>query len=182
MLTSFLQSRLADFSKRYDYDTTYLQELAEADAGGLMKLALALGFTQHRFGLPAAVYFAAKVMATRHADCGSCVRLVVRMAEEAGVASSALIALLTGEGPTDPDMRFAADYARAVLTNDPALPEMVTKARAQWGERGMAGLAAATVSGMFYPLLKRGLGHGNACEPVIAMLRAETKGITHAAA
>src|SRR5690606_36423607 len=34
MLTSFLQSRLADFSKRYDYDTTYLQELAEADAGG----------------------------------------------------------------------------------------------------------------------------------------------------
>lgn len=182
MLKSYLRSRLAAFSKHYGYDTTYLSEIADADANGLVKLALATGFTQHRFGLPAAVYYAAKVTATRHASCGSCLRLVVKMAEEAGVARGELVALLTGEGPLDPDMRFAADYAKAVLTDDAGLVGMVPKARAQWGERGVAGLAAATVSGMFYPLLKRGLGHGNACEPVVAMLKTEVKEAEHAAA
>lgn len=184
MLKAYLKRQVAAFSRRYDYDTTYLRALADSDTKGLFKLGLATGFTQHRFGLPASAYYAAKVTATRHASCGACLRLVVNMAEEAGVPRGALVALLTGEGRVDADMRFAADYATAVLANDPALVEMMPRARARWGERGVAGLAAATVSGMFYPILKRGLGHGNACEPVIAMLKAGTKGTveTHAGA
>ena len=63
--------------------------------------------------------------------------------------------------------------SEAVLASDPALPNILAACEALWGKSGVAGLAAATVSGSFYPLLKRGLGHGNACEPVLAWLAGE---------
>ena len=71
-------------------------------------------FTQERFGLPAAPYYAAKFIAARTSGCGPCAMLVVRMAEEAGVSAEQL-ASIARPGPAAADMRLAADYAAAVL-------------------------------------------------------------------
>ena len=52
------------------------------------------------------------------------------------------------------------------------LPEIVAEVRTLFGERAATGLAAAVVAGQFYPLLKRGMGHNAACEPVLTRLLA----------
>lgn len=186
MLAWYLKKELAKFGARYDYDTTYVRQLVDLDTAGGLKLSLVSLFTSHRFGLPTEPYCAAGIIAVRAADCGSCLRLAIRKAEEAGVSRENIRALLAeAGGEVPPDMALAARYARAVLDNRPELPEIIAECEARWGRNGVAGLAAAVVSGIFYPTLKRGLGHGNACEPVLAWLRAETdregqRDMTHA--
>ncbi|BCH35892.1 hypothetical protein MesoLjLc_78220 [Mesorhizobium sp. L-8-10] len=182
MLAALLKRQFAQFENRYGYDTAYMRELADIDAVGALKLGLANGFTRHRFGLPANVYFAAKLTGTKWADCGSCLRLVVDMAVEAGVARADVADLLTGSPGAPPDMKLAARYAAAIIANDPELAEIAAECERRWGRQGIAGLAAATVSGLFYPLFKRGMGYGNACEPVVAALRAETAALEKAGA
>ena len=127
--------------------------------------------------MPPAPYFAANITATRRADCGSCLKLAIDMAVEAGVPLAAIRQLLLGSGDAaPPEMQLAAQYARAVLDNDPAVPEAIEACTRRWGKRGLAGLAAAVTAGQFYPLFKRGLGHGTSCTPVMAWLRAPDEG------
>ncbi len=171
MLKAFLKRQLDRFGRRWDYDVGYMRALVDLDTGGAVRLGFVSGFTDHRFGLDARPYFAAKITATRTADCGSCLRLVIGMATEAGVPAGAIAAMLTHGAGVPGDMALAARYARAVLDNDPELPTIIAACERQWGRGGVAGLAAAVVSGSFYPVLKRGLGHGNACEPVLAWLK-----------
>ncbi|AWI60604.1 hypothetical protein [Sinorhizobium fredii] len=173
MIAALIKRQLAKFQKRYSYDTTYIGEVADLDPHGAVKLALVTGFTGHRFDLPTDAYFAAKITAVQWADCGSCLRLAIAMAIEADVRREEIAALLVGSAADAPEaMVLARRYARAVIENDPCLLEVLEACERRWGRRGVAGLAAATVSGLFYPLFKRGLGYGNACEPVYGELRA----------
>ena len=172
MIARILKGSFARFGSRYGYDASYLQELVDTDRNGALRLALASSFTRHRFRLPPAPYFAAKIVATRHADCGACLKLAIDMAVEAGVPLPDIRRLLidsAGEAP--PEMRLAARYAHAVAEHDPALPGIIEECTRRWGKRGLAGLAAAVTGGHFIPLLKRGLGQGSACTPVLAWLR-----------
>ena len=175
MFKRLLKRQLRKFQSRYGYDTFYMRELIDTDEFGALKLALISPFTDERFSLPAAPYFAARLTATRRADCGSCLKLVITMAREVGVELEAIEALLDGAAVALPDdMVLAERYARAVLDNDPELPDIIDACQQRWGKAGIAGLSAAVVSGQLYPTFKRGLGHGNACEPVLAWLKAET--------
>ncbi len=172
MIARTLKRSFARFGSRYGYDASYLQELVDTDRNGALKLVLASSFTRHRFGLPPAPYFAAKIVATRYADCGSCLKLAINMAAEAGVPLPDIRRLLVdSEGEAPSEMRLAARYASAVSEHDPALPGIIEECTRRWGKRGLAGLAAAVTGGQFFPLLKRGLGQGSACTPVLAWLR-----------
>lgn len=174
MFKRLLKRQLRKFQNRYGYDTLYMRELVDTDEFGALKLALISPFTDERFSLPPAPYFAAKITAARRADCGSCLKLVITMAREAGVELEAIEALLDGAAVALPDdMVLAERYARAVLDNDPELPDILDACEQRWGKAGIAGLAAAVVSGQLYPTFKRGLGHGNSCMPVLAWLKAE---------
>lgn len=176
MIAALLKCTFRSFGRRYDYDTAYLQALVDTDTSGALKLALASPFTGHRFGLAAEPYFAARITAARQTDCGSCLRLAIQMACEEGVMPAAIDAMLgDGARTAPPDMALARHYAEAVLANDPGLHEIIGACEARWGKAGLAGLAAATVSGAFYPLLKRGLGHGDSCEPVLSWLAAAAR-------
>ncbi|MBO6724844.1 MAG: hypothetical protein JJ911_04175 [Rhizobiaceae bacterium] len=182
MMRAYLKSQFDKFGKRYGYDTGYLKEVVELDVGGATKLGMVASFTAHRFGLAAEPYFAAKVTAARWADCGSCLRLAIAMAVEAGVGRATLSAMLTGEGEAPPDMALASRYAQAVIDNAPELAEIIGECKSRWGREGVAGLSAATVSGLFYPLFKRGFGYGNICEPVLAELKSEARRLSAEAA
>lgn len=172
MLARLLKRAATKLEIQYGYDTGYLRELIDLDTSGAFKLGLASLFTNHRFTLPSGPYYAAKITAARITDCGSCLTLVIRMAEEAGVPNSTIRALLIGDGSDiPPDIALAARYSRAVLDNALELAEITRECKAHWGERGVAGLAAAVASGVFYPVLKRGLGHGSACDSVLTWLK-----------
>jgi len=171
MIKGWLKSVLETFGRRYHYDTRYMKELVDLDTGGGMRFGLASSFLMHRFGAPKDIYFAAKIRSTFRADCGPCLRLVVNMASEAGVGLDTLLPAL-GKGIATPDVALALRFADAVLDNSPELMAVTEEVRQRFGEKTRAGLATAIVSGQFYPMLKRGLGHAQACAPVVSELLA----------
>ncbi|MDR9780658.1 hypothetical protein [Rhizobium redzepovicii] len=170
MFRRLFRNAARKFGARYDYDVGYMEDLAELSPGGFAKLALLTPFTQERFGVPAAPYYAAKFIAARTAGCGPCAMLVVRMAEEAGVSAQQL-ASIARPGSADADMRLAADYATAVLANSFDLADMIETARSRFGEKGLWGLASAVAAGQFYPTLKRGVGAALSCDLLPAEFR-----------
>lgn len=76
---------LRRFERRYDYDTSYVQELLATDLGAFRAFARVSGMSAYRKDIPVAPWYAAKVVGAMREDCGPCTQLVVRMAEEAGV-------------------------------------------------------------------------------------------------
>ena len=170
MFRRLLRNAARKFGARYAYDAGYMEDLAELSPAGFLKLGMLGPFTQERFGLPAAPYFAAKFIAARAAGCGPCAMLVVRMAEEAGVSAERL-ASIARPGSADADMRLAADYAAAVLAGSFELAELIEAARSRFGEKGLWGLASAVAAGQFYPTLKRGIGAALSCEILPAEFR-----------
>ncbi|QDZ02129.1 hypothetical protein FQ775_18045 [Nitratireductor mangrovi] len=169
MMKALLKRMIARFERQYGYDATYMRELVDEDTAGGFKLMLATLFLSHDFGAPKALYYAAKVRSTMRADCGPCLRLAIAMAEEAGISRERLLPVV-GYGRPDPDMALAIKLADAVAENAPELTEISAEAKARFGARAAAGLAAATLAGQFYPLLKRGMGHAATCEPVVQAL------------
>lgn len=166
MLTMILKRMFAAMGRRYDYDVTYMHELVDADRISARKFAFAMPFFTQTPKVPGKAYWAANLRATMQADCGPCLRLVATMAEENGISSSLIWEILSGT-TADDDARLGADYADAVLSNSPELPELIHRISKAWGHKGLASLSKAVCSGQFFPTFKRGLGHGQACEPVM---------------
>lgn len=170
MLRRFLCNAARRFGARHDYDAGYMEDLAALSPVGFLKLGMLAPFTQERFGLPVAPYYAATFIAARTAGCGTCAMLVVRMGEEAGVGAGEL-ASIARRGAADADMRLAADYATAVLADSVELPGLIEAVRDRFGDKGLWGLASAVAAGQFYPTLKRGIGAALSCEVLPLELR-----------
>lgn len=168
MDTSTIERQLDDFGRTWDYDVTYMKQVLEAGGteaiAGLQALQTVAAY---RRDCPPDVYYAAKLPASRRADCGPCLQLTVRMAEREGVAPEHVRAILTGdrEGMT-PDMRLAYDLSAAALDRDgwdiPAREAFV----ARFGQRALIALAYGIAIAGFYPTFKAVWGAAHACERV----------------
>ncbi len=169
MLTAFLKRKIAAVGREYDYDVSYMHELASVDARAFRRFVFAMPFFSQPAKAPERAFWAAKLRSTMHADCGSCLRLVITMARQSGMETTLIRDILTGNS-TDADAALGADYADAVVNNSPDLAEVISKIRKMYGKRGLASMAAAVCSGQFFPVFKRGFGHGNACEPILRQL------------
>lgn len=173
-MSSLFAPLLRNFAKRYDYDVGYVEEMNDAAPGTLWRYLLGSVFGQYRRAAPIDPYYAAKVTATKVQDCGPCLRLVCNMAIEAGVDEATLAAILREDFTAlDEATGLAVRFANAVSERDTeAEVECRERLTAVCGANAIPDLAIAIAHGNFYPILKRGLGHANACAPVLAELEA----------
>lgn len=166
--------RAADaMGRRYHYDAGYINAMADRDLAMAIKYGLASTFFMHRKPLPASAFWAARLTATRLADCGSCLELVMAMAREQGIGTAELASVLRG-APTQPDADLGMRFAAGAVTGADGFAATHAQALQRYGEAGVDALAIAVTGGQFFPLLKRALGHGGSCSPVLARMRAET--------
>ena len=166
MLKHLMKWRVAAFEKRYEYDASYLRELAESDPRALMAFAKMQGMSRYRGGLPTAAWFAAKIVGAMYEDCGPCTQLVVRMAEEGGVDGPTLRALVGGhDAALTEELRDVVAFARASLAHGPADDERPRIER-RFGARGLAAIAFSLAAARVYPTVKYALGHGRACQRI----------------
>ncbi len=172
MITWWLKRKFDAMGREYDYDVSYMHKLADADPGALQKFALAMPFFTQPPKASKKACWAAKLRSSKHADCGPCLRLVIDMARRFGMEDQTIHEILIGT-PSDHDAALGQAYADAVLDNSPELPELISKIEAKWGKKGLASMSAAVMSGQFFPVFKRGFGHGIACEPVQKELEAK---------
>jgi hypothetical protein len=168
MLRWVLRRSLDRFERNWNYDASYMREMADASprAAWLFSRVTALG--RFRRDLPIEAWCAAGITAVRHEDCGPCTQLGIAMAEGAGVSPVVLRAMLTDDpAAMPPDVALVWRFTRATLAHDPAADDYREVIVERWGRRALISVAFAITAARIYPTVKYALGHGKACMRVV---------------
>lgn len=168
MIRWALHKGISRFERQWDYDASYMHDLADVSpkAAWLFNRAVALG--RFRQGVPIEAFCAAGITAVRSEDCGPCTQISVTMAERAGVNPAVLRAVLADdERAMPPDVALAWKFTRATLAHDPSADAYRETIVQRWGRRGLVSLAFAITAARIYPTVKYALGHGKACMRVV---------------
>jgi hypothetical protein len=164
MLDWLIRWRLAAFERDFGYDADYARTLLAADRRALLAFAKLQRISTYCKDLPAAAWYAAKILAARREDCGPCTQLMVTMAERAGVETAMLRAIVAGDLAAMPaDAALAYRFARAVLDHDPAADHLRAEVLGRFGPRGLVSLAFGITAARLYPTVKYALGHAASC-------------------
>src|SRR5690349_21001939 len=106
MIKGFLHRYIRNFSKRYDYDASYMHELADLSTAGFMRYAvMQVAGGTWKGDAPANVLHAAGIAGALVEDCGPCVQIASDQAIEQGMSPSIIKALLSA-APTDADAQL----------------------------------------------------------------------------
>ena len=165
MISRFLKAQFRKFGRRYAYDVSYMLEIADVSPGAALNLARLPKFYKYRgpdSGM--AVWVGALLASTLEGDCGPCAQLSVDMALEGGADIDALQACAEGRPEDAGAMGLGFRFARAAISGDPLADDLRREIESEFGKQAAISCAFAAASGRIYPVLKRGLGHGQACQ------------------
>jgi len=164
MIKLLARRALRSFSRRYQYDTGYLEALLDQDRAAFLKFSLLNLPAAHRRDVPAAPWWAARIRAALWEDCGPCVQLVCNMALEAGVDATTVRAIIASDLPAlDAGTALSLRFTEAVLARGSAADTLRDEVIAQWGQRALVSLGIAISTTRVYPSLKYALGYGRSC-------------------
>ncbi|HET6157479.1 MAG TPA: hypothetical protein VFE34_03970 [Dongiaceae bacterium] len=167
MLKWFMKRQLRAFGDAFGYDTSYGQELVDADPAAGFALARLSKVAAYRADAPAAAWYAAKIVAAMREDCGPCVQLGVSMAEQGGVSESDLRAIIAGDvGRMSAEASLGYRFAKAVLDRNEQLDDLREEIVQRWGRKALGAIAINIVTTRTFPAMKYALGHGQSCQSV----------------
>jgi hypothetical protein len=167
MLKRLCHLWLRYFSRRYQYDTSYLEELLDCSLTVFLKFSALHLLSSHRRGIPVTPWSAARIRATMHEDCGSCIQLVCDMALEAGVEPAVIAAVVSADlNALDTETALAVQFTELLIAHDPAADVLREQIRRLWGAAGLISLALTISTTRAYPSVKYALGHGQICSRV----------------
>ena len=168
MVRWLLRRTIESFERKWNYDASYLKEIAELSPLAAVKFALATSLGSYRRDVPPDALFAAGITAVRSEDCGPCTQLGITMAEQQGVRPEILRALLTDDVAAMPDeVALAWRFTRATLAHDAAADDYRDVIAERWGPRAVVTLAFAITTARMYPTVKYAMGHGKICSRVV---------------
>lgn len=165
MIRTFLHAQARKFARAFAYDVSYMHEIINASPGAAIALSRLPGFYKYRgpkAGLT--VWTGALLASTLEGDCGPCAQLVIDMAIANGADPAALQACAEGRPKDAGAMGLGFRFAAAAIAGDPAADDLRREIRGEFGSRAAISCAFAAASGRIYPVIKRGLGHGQTCQ------------------
>jgi alkylhydroperoxidase family enzyme len=155
-------------SKRYGYDTSYLEEMLNTSPSAFFKFARLFKAAGHREAAPVDACFAAKLVGALAEDCGPCTQLCVDMALEAGMPKDQIEAVLRRDPRAmNSDTVLGFRFADAVIRRSADDDEYRDAIRAEWGDKAVIDLTLALQMGRMFPMVKAGLGYAKECRRVI---------------
>ena len=167
MIRWILQRAARRFGRRYQYDVSYMLDTIEASPKAGVRALLysaAVGYP----GPPAAgeVVLGASLASILDGDCGPCTQLVIDMGLEAGASPERLRACVQGQQDLAGDIGLGHDFARAIIAGTPNAEGLAQEITRLYGRQALVAASFAAASTRFYPVFKRGLGHGATCTRV----------------
>jgi len=159
---------LRAYSKRYGYNTSYLEMMLRQSPSAFFKFASVAKAAAHREVVPIEMSFAAKLTGAMAEDCGPCTQLCVDMALEAGMAKDQIEAVLRRDvRAMTAAVALAFQFADAVVHRSPEDEAFRQAVHARWGEKGVIDLTMALQMGRLFPMIKLALGYAKECRRVI---------------
>ena len=167
MLSWWLNRQIDRFERDFDYDMAYGRDLLETSTRAAVLFFRATAVGKYREGATAAAWYAAKLVAARHEDCGPCTQLTATLAEREGVPSEVVRAVLRNDFDAMPDdVVLSVRFTDAVLRRDHSADELRGAVIDRFGRSGLVSLSFAMLAARMYPTLKYALGHGRTCSVV----------------
>jgi alkylhydroperoxidase family enzyme len=145
----------------------YVRHILRTARGAFFRFMGVMPLAQYRRSLPPDAYHVARLVATQHEDCGTCVQIEVRLARKSGVSAEIVRAAIERKPETLPE-RLAAVYrfAEAVVAATYAEGDLRERIRKEYGERGLVEMALGMASCRVFPVTKRALGFAVSCSKV----------------
>ena len=163
MIKWLLHKFIRSFEKDFGYDATYWHEITDVSAGASLRLAMLPMLSQYRG--PNTTLWAGAVLASGlDGDCGPCAQLVIDGALKAGVDPALIRACLRRDFDAANDAGLGFRFAEAAIQGNPEADELRDEIVRRFGEKAAISAAFAAGTGRAYGVLKRGLGHGAACQ------------------
>jgi len=167
MLRWLIGKRLDAVEKELGVEVDYLRHILEVSPRAFFRFVKVMPLAEYRGSLPAAPLHVARLVATRHEDCGACVQIEVNLARKDGVAPAVVRAVLDRDlAALDEELREAYLFAEAVVTQSDAQDALREAVRRRHGEVGLVELSLALAVCRIFPTVKRALGHARSCSAV----------------
>ena len=160
-----LQHKLTErFERQWSYDASYLHEITEMAPDTLVRFQQFQGLAAFQGAAPDLLTAGATLGAMLEEDCGPCAQLTVDMLLARGVSPSGINALIDGAfDRTEDSAALGFRFAQALMRRDDAVQGLRHAIIRQYGQSAALAVAYAVLVARSYPLLKRALGHGQAC-------------------
>ncbi|MDQ8186258.1 hypothetical protein [Pelagicoccus sp. SDUM812002] len=159
-------SQIEAFETAYGYDCTYMKAMLKHAPEALEVFNAFVPMAGHRRHAPLEVYFAAKLTAYRHADCGPCLQLAVRFAQQAGVPDSLIETLVFDSGELSEILERTQAFTRACLANTADSETLRSELSWELGPAAMIEIGLAIAAAQVFPIVKSATGHYKSCSVV----------------
>jgi hypothetical protein len=167
MLRRFILTRITAAEKDLGVPLEYCRFIIGASLRASFRFAKFLAVDEYRRVLPPGPCYIARIVATRHEDCGSCVQIAVNQAKKAGLPPELLRAVLDHKLDALPDeIKEAYHFAEAVLTANGEEGAWRERLRLRYGDEGLVEMALAIATCRVFPTIKRALGYAVSCSAV----------------
>lgn len=164
MIRAVLHWAMRGLERRYAYDAAYAHHVIGVSRGAGIRLALFPLIAQYRGPDAGRMVWAGALFAsTREGDCGPCAQLVVDMAAAGGVPVASMRACAEGRAGEAGDVGLGYRFAMAAIADSPEAGALGEEIAGRYGEAARVAASFAAATGRFYPVFKRGLGHGQLC-------------------
>lgn len=158
------------FENAYGYDCEYMKHMFAHAPEALQIFNSFIPMARHRVHAPLDVYYTAKLTAYRYCDCGPCLQLAVRLAQEEGVPNSLIETLVFDKGGLSETLKRTQDFTRACLSNDPRYEDLRTELAAELGNASMVEIGLTISAAQVFPVIKRATGYYKSCSLVTVEL------------
>lgn len=165
MIKWLLHRAIRRMERETDYDASYMHEVLNTSLKAGIKLSLLPLMSQHREDAPAELWHGAALASVLEGDCGPCAQLLINFALADGIQPDLLRAMVARDfGAMSDEARLGFQFSEAAMADKPETMELREQIRQQYGERTLVALAFAITFSRSYPVFKRALGHGTACQ------------------
>jgi hypothetical protein len=167
MLRRIILARIASAEKNLGVPLDYCRFIVRVSLRAFLKFAKFLAVDEYRRVLPPGPFYVARIVATRHEDCGSCVQIAVNQAKKAGVPAELLRGVLDCKMDALPEeLSEAYHFAEAVLMANGEENLWRERIRLRYGDEALIEMALAIATCRVFPTIKHALGYSISCSEV----------------
>lgn len=179
MFTWMINRQLDSLERRLGESVDYLRHVARTSTVAFLKFMGFVPLAAHRGTTPRNLLFAARFVAMKHEDCGTCLQIVVNQALKEQVSTETVTAMIAGrDAALDSETRLAVAFARAVLEDSSEQEWLRGELRTAVGERALVDISLAIATARVFPTLKRSLGYAVSCRAVAVQVCPSHEGRT----